>query len=443
MRPRTWTQRPLLWASCIVAAAAMGFVVLQMAKAPLAPHEAEALTLPQRPVHTEVMHFWVAGSERGALNVIRDAYTQRGGVWVDTAEPDNGALRRALIDRISTNTMPVAVLWQSNVELRDLAELGVFGNLDTVAEREHWNAVLPAAVRARVQIDGHYYMAPTNVHALNWVFYNANVLRRLGVAEPRTWPEMIAAMHKARDAGVRPVALGDGDWEVQILFTTVLAGSLGADDYRELITHRNAAMLEKPGALQAFEVLADVRALTPRRLRYHSWDDAAHALARGDAAFNFMGDWAKAEMVRAGASIGDNVGCMLTPGVQDALMLTVDGFAFPASADEQQAVARDALASVMLDRQVQMRFAAAKGALPARIDARPRQPDRCESILMERLADEAPTLQAPNAGLPSALAGDFQMLVSRFYQDASMTPEQGRQALVAIFRNSQAHASGS
>ncbi|HVY86091.1 MAG TPA: hypothetical protein VG943_13225, partial [Caulobacterales bacterium] len=133
MRPRTWTQRRLLWASCIVAAAAMGFVVLQMAKAPLAPHEAEALTLPQRPVHTEVMHFWVAGSERGALNVIRDAYTQRGGVWVDTAEPDNGALRRALIDRISTNTMPVAVLWQSNVELRDLAELGVFGNLDTVA----------------------------------------------------------------------------------------------------------------------------------------------------------------------------------------------------------------------------------------------------------------------------------------------------------------------
>ncbi|HVZ99605.1 MAG TPA: ABC transporter substrate-binding protein [Caulobacterales bacterium] len=442
MRAVAWKPGRIAAAALAAAALALGLVLLHAGGGRIATEQAQGAVLPERASHAEVMHFWNSGSERSALNEIRQAFERRGGAWIDTSEPDNGALRRALVERISTNTMPAAVLWQSNLELRDMAELGVFGNLDEVADREHWDALLPPAIRSRVRIDGHYYMAPTNVHAINWVFYNRNVLQRIGVDEPRTWPEMIAAMHRARAAGIRPVALGDGEWEVQIMFTTILAGALGREDYRRLISEQNPSVMDKPSALEAFKVLAEIRGMTRRGERYPGWDAAAHGLAHGEAAFNFMGDWAKAEMIRSGGVVGDSLGCMLTPGVQNAIMLTVDGFAFPATTDPEHIAARNMLASVMLNREVQMRFAAAKGTLPARIDARPRQPDRCESILMERLADDTPQLQAPNAGLPSGLAGDFQMLVSRFFADDSMTPEQGRAAMAAMFRSAANRARG-
>jgi glucose/mannose transport system substrate-binding protein len=389
------------------------------------------------PVETapaEVMHFWNAGSERVALDLIRDAYVAQGGVWIDNAQTDHAMLRRALIERISTSTQPVAVLWQSNVELRDLAELGVFGDLDAVAKRENWDAVLSPAVRARVQVDGRYYMAPTNIHGNNWIFYNAPLLHRLGVAQPRTWPDLIAALHRLRAAGVRPVAIGPGDWEVQIIFASILAGSLGREDYRALISRQDANVLDKPSVIEAFRIFAQIRTIVSADPPYATWADAARAVAMGEAGFEFMGDWAKAEMARSGAQPGREAGCMLAPGSENAIILTVDGFAFPAPFTPARGAARDALASIVMDRDVQARFAIAKGALAVRTDAPPAHPDPCEAITIARLAEPAAPLAPPNAGLPSAMAGDFQALVSRFYNNPVMTPQQARDGLAAIFR---------
>ncbi|MES1199120.1 MAG: ABC transporter substrate-binding protein [Pseudomonadota bacterium] len=427
-------RRMLVAGAALSAVVAAGALLMTAHGPALAPSDAMGANM-TRPSPAEVMHFWNSGSERSALDVIRAVYVQRGGTWVDTSEADNPALRRAILERISTNTMPTAVLWQSNVEMRDLAELGVFGDIDSVARREHWDTLLPNAVRTRVQSDGHYYMAPTNVHNLTWVFYNEHVLQRLHMTQPHTWPEVIEVMHRAHAAGIRAVAIGDGDWEVQIMFTGIIAGSLGPHDYDALVSHHDFSVLSKPSALNAFNTLAEIRSMVRQGGRYKGWDDASHAIAHGDAAFQFMGDWAKAEMERAGGRVGEDIGCMLTPGVEHAVMLTIDGFAFPASDDPARIAARDMLADVILDRDVQARFAAEKGALPARLDSRPRQPDRCESILMERLADNSPALESISAGLPSGLSGDFQALVSRFFNDPHMTPEQARADAIALFRS--------
>jgi glucose/mannose transport system substrate-binding protein len=400
---------------------------------PMQPRDSAAATSNIEASPAEVMHFWIAGSERTALNHIRAAYEAQGGEWVDNAQDGHSALRRALIDRLSTNTPPVAVLWQSNIELRDLAELGVFGNLDAVAARENWDAVLSPAVRARVQIDGHYYMAPTNIHGSNWIFYNAPLLSRLGIAEPGTWPELLAAMRQVRAAGVRPIAIGPGDWEAQLMFTTILAGTMGREDYRQLISRQNAAALNNPGVLEAFRIFGEFRDITRRDTPYADWAAAAQAVAHGEAAFEFMGDWAKAEMMRTGAAPGREIGCMLAPGSQDALILTIDGFAFPTATTPARMAARDRLASVILNRDVQMRFATLKGTLAARADAPPLDTDRCEAIMIERLRDPAAPLEPPNAGLPSAQSGDFQIAVARFFRDPTITPQQGRDSLAAIF----------
>lgn len=403
--------------------------------APLDTGAARAAEPDARQGAVEVMHFWNAGSEREALNVFRDAYAARGGGWIDSALPDHASLRRAMMDRFSTGTPPEAVLWQSNIELRDLAELGLFVTLDDVARRENWDETLAPAVRARVQVNGHYYIAPTNVHGLNWIFYNTALLDRIGVGRPTTWDDVLTAMQRAEAIGVRGVAIGPGDWEGQMAFAAILAGTLGRDDYRRLMTHRDASILEKPGALEAFRIFGEFRDIALRHEPYPDWPRASHAVARGEAAFEFMGDWAKGEMMRVGAVPGRDVGCVLAPGSENALILTVDGFAFPTDPNSPNPAARRALASLLLDATSQRRFASVKGTIAARSDAMPTRPDACEITMIHLLRDPQAPLEPPNAALPSAQAGDYQIAIAGFFRDRDMTPQQGLALLRRVFEH--------
>ncbi|MEJ0061145.1 MAG: hypothetical protein WDM79_16940 [Terricaulis sp.] len=53
--------------------------------------------------------------------------------------------------------------------------------------------------------------------------------------------------------------------------------------------------------------------------------------------------------------------------------------------------------------------------------------------MLRGLVHPATALEPPNAGLPSSIAGDFQTLVSNYFHDRSMTPEQARAQLATIF----------
>jgi glucose/mannose transport system substrate-binding protein len=416
----------------ISALALLGPLAFDSDEALLEPAAAQAAAHVE-PAPAEVMHFWLAGSERAALDVFRDHYQAQHHIWIDSPMHGQSGLRRTLMDRFATGTPPTAVLWQSNNELRDLAELGLFAKLDMPANTQHWDAAIVPAVRELVQVDGHYYMAPTNIHGINWVFYSQPLLDRIGAEQPRTWPELIAVMRTLDAAGVRPVAIGPGDWETLTAFNGILSGSLGREDYRRLIHDQDASILDKPSALEAFRIYAELREIVHANRRYPGWSESAQAVARGEAGFQFMGDWAKGEMIRAGGQFGVDVGCMLAPGSENALMVTIDGFAFPADQAPERAAARNALAAAMLTPEVQLEFASAKGALGARMDAWPADPDVCEAIMIDRMSDDRAILFPPNAALPSALAGDYQIAMANYFNDPDMTPEQGLANLRAVF----------
>ncbi|MEJ0061146.1 MAG: ABC transporter substrate-binding protein [Terricaulis sp.] len=287
--------RLMVFGACI---AAIGALLLPSAFGvdtidTMRPSDSAGATLNVQASPTEVMHFWNSGSERAALNLIRDSYVAQGGEWIDNPQADHGTLRRALIDRLSTNTPPSrccgnpmssCAIWPSSACLA-ISTWSPRAIIGTRCSRR------PCAHAS--QIDGHYFMAPTNIHANNWIFYNAPLLRRLGIAEPQTWDEMLAAMERIRAAGVRPVAIGPGDWEAQILFGTIFAGTLGRDDYRDLISNRNPAVIDKPGVIEAFRIFGEIRDILRRDEPYADWASAAQAVAHGDAGFEFMGDWAK------------------------------------------------------------------------------------------------------------------------------------------------------
>ncbi|MGS0759512.1 sugar ABC transporter substrate-binding protein, partial [Roseateles sp. GG27B] len=67
---------------------------------------------------------------------------------------------------------------------------GVLANLDSVAQAEKWDSLLPKVVADVMKYKGNYVAAPVNVHRVNWMWANAAVLKKAGVATmPKTWDE--------------------------------------------------------------------------------------------------------------------------------------------------------------------------------------------------------------------------------------------------------------
>jgi glucose/mannose transport system substrate-binding protein len=54
----------------------------------------------------------------------------------------------------------------------------VLANIDDAAIRVKWDAVLPKVVADIMKYKGHYVAAPVNVHRVNWMWVNPEVLKK-------------------------------------------------------------------------------------------------------------------------------------------------------------------------------------------------------------------------------------------------------------------------
>lgn len=383
----------------------------------------------------EIMHFWVSGSESTALQSIRQAFEARGYTWVDSPQENNTTLRQTLVKRLAIGIPPTAIQWHANSEISDLANLGIIANIDDVATRENWDAILPEAVRQLITVDGSYYLAPTNIHGENWIYSSLPVLDRLGIEKPTTWPAFIDAFDRLAEAGIQPIAVGPGTWELRVMFSSILAGTLGRSNFRRLVENLDGSVLDTDGALEAFELMAKMRTYIQQDDRYDSWADASLAVAHGEAGFQFMGDWAKGEMLRDGARIGQEFACQLPPGSENTYLLVIDSFAFPPAPDLETDNLRQVLASTMLDRDVQVAFSASKGSVPVRLDTDQSELDACSQISLAQLHDPDALINPIPVGFPPAMAAEFQTIAGHYINHTNQTPQQGLAALKALMRN--------
>lgn len=417
-RIRSFIKRP--------AAAAAAFLILAVGTNSAMADDAVA----------EVMHFWISGSENAALQAVRQAFEDRGHTWVDNPQTGNAELRQSLVHRLSIGIPPTAIQWHANSEIDDLAGLGVIANIDGVAAREDWDAILPAAIRDLITVDGSYYLAPTNIHGENWVYSSLPALELIGRAQPTDWADFVGTMDALAAAGIRPIAVGPDAWEMRILFSSILAGTLGREKFKRLMDNRDASVLDGPEALEAFRIAAKLRRYIHTFGTYENWSAASLALARGEAGFQFMGDWAKGEMQRAGARIGHEFGCQLPPGAEDIYLLVIDSFAFPPAIDSQSSELREELASTMLDRDVQTAFSASKGSLPVRLDTLAANLDACSQVSLALLHDPEALIDPAPMNFPAEMAAEYQTLTAHFMNFDDRSPEQGLADLVALIQDS-------
>jgi glucose/mannose transport system substrate-binding protein len=317
----------------------------------------------------EVLHWWTSGGEAAALNVLKDDLAGQDIGWNDMPVAGGGgeAAMTALRARVTAGNPPTAVQ-MLGFDIQDWAAEGALGNLDEVAAAEGWDAVVPAALQEFSKYDGHWIAAPVNVHSTNWVWANAAVLEELGIAQPTTWDELIAAMEAVEASGRVALAHGGQPWQDATIFDGVVLSTGGPDFYRQAFIELDPEALGSDTMVQAFDRMTQLRGFVDDNFSGRDWNLASAMVINGEAAFQIMGDWAKGEFVNAGLTPGEDILCFRMPGTEGSVTFNSDQFAMFGVTDETAVANQAVMAAAIMSPAFQIAFYTVKGSVPARTD---------------------------------------------------------------------------
>ncbi|MBY6202589.1 ABC transporter substrate-binding protein [Maritalea mobilis] len=338
----------------------------------------------------EVLHWWTSGGEAAALNVLREDLSGQGVEWMDMPVAGGGGsdAMTVLRARVTSGNPPTAVQ-MLGFSIQDWAAEGVLANLDELAAEQNWGEVVPEALQRFSTYDGSWVAAPVNVHSTNWVWANTALMEELGIEQPTTWEEFVAAMQTAQDAGYTALAHGGQAWQDATIFDSMVMGVGGPDFYQASMVDLDPEALGSETMVEAFERMATLRGFVDDNFSGRDWNLATAMVVNGEALFQIMGDWAKGEFVNAGQTAGDEFQCFRVPGTEGTVTFNSDQFAMFAVEDADAQAAQLAMASAVMSPEFQIAFNLVKGSVPARTDIPSDQFDACGQMGMAQLAEAA------------------------------------------------------
>ena len=342
---------------------------------------AAAIAEPQ----AEVLHYWTSGGEAKSVAVLQEEFASNGGTWTDMPVAGGGgdAAMTALRARVLSGNAPTAVQLKGPA-IQEWYEEGVLADISAVAEANNWDAVLPASIAGHMKCEGTWCAAPVNVHRVDWIWANADVLSANGIAMPTTWEEFNAAASKLQAAGIIPLAHGGQAWQDATVFEAVALGILGAEGFHKAFVELDMDTLKSDDMKAVFDQMRTMRGFVDGNFSGRDWNLATAMVMNGEAAFQIMGDWAKGEFMAAGKVPGEDFLCASTPG--DGFLYNVDSFAMFAVDGEDKKAGQDLLAKLVVGKNFQEVFNLNKGSIPARTDVALDKFDSCALLSASDMA---------------------------------------------------------
>lgn len=338
----------------------------------------------------EVLHWWTSGGEAAALNVLRENLATGGIGWTDMPVAGGGGsdAMTVLRARVTAGNAPTAVQ-MLGFSIQDWAAEGALANLDALAAEQNWGDVVPEALQRFSTYDGHWVAAPVNVHSTNWVWANTALMEELGIEQPGTWEEFVAAMEAAEAAGYVALAHGGQAWQDATVFESMVMGVGGPEFYQSAMIDLDPEALGSEMMVEAFQRMETLRGFVDDNFSGRDWNLASAMVINGEALFQIMGDWAKGEFVNAGLTAGEEFQCFRVPGTEGTVTFNSDQFAMFNVTDPAAQEAQIAMASAVLSPEFQIAFNLVKGSVPARTDIPSDQFDACGQMGMAQLAEAA------------------------------------------------------
>ena len=351
----------------------------------------------------EVLHWWTSGGEAKSVAVLKDLLEKEGHTWKDFAVAGGGGdtAMTVLRSRAMAGNPPTAAQVKGP-QIQQWGDEGVLADLSRVARAEKWDDILPGVVADVMKYKGQYVAVPVNVHRINWMWCNPEVFRKAGAKVPKTWSELMEASRKIQAAGMTPIAFGGQNWQEATVFESIVIGVGGADFYRKALVQADLAALRSDTMVKAFERFKSIKKFTDKNAPGRDWNLATGMVIRGEAAMQFMGDWAKGEFTAAGKEPGVDYLAMPFPDTSEYFLFNVDSFIMFKQKNRAAGEAAEAMARLILQPKFQEVFNINKGSIPVRLGM-PR--DNFDSPAQRSMSDFVAT--AASGGLVPSMAHEM------------------------------------
>ena len=386
----------------------------------------------------EVLHWWTSGGEAAAVQELQKMLQKEGHTWKDFAVAGGaGANAMTALKSRAVSGNPPTAAQVKGPQIQEWAELGVLTNLDDVAQAEGWDAMVPKVVADIMKYDGHWVAVPVNVHRINWMWCNPDVFKKADVPYPQTWDDFFAACEKIRQAGFIPVGFGGQPWQEATAWESIVAGVGGPDFYQQTLVAADEEALSSPTMVKALEIFKKIKTYTDKNAPGRDWNLATAMVIKGEAAMQFMGDWAKGEFTAAGKVPGKDYDALTVPGTKDVFLFNVDSFIMFDVKDPAAQAAQKAMARLILSPDFQVAFNVNKGSIPVRsgISEKP-----FDAVAIAAMADFEATAQS--GGLLPSMAHEMAVspvvrgamfdVVTNFYNSDMSAEEAARQLAAAV-----------
>jgi len=376
----------------------------------------------------EVLHWWTSGGEAKSAAELKKIMQAKGHTWKDFAVAGGGGdnAMTVLKSRVVSGNSPAAAQVKGPA-IQEWAAEGVLANMDATAKAEKWDALLPKVVADVMKYKGNYVAAPVNVHRVNWIWANAEVLKKAGVAEmPKNWDEFFAAADKMKKAGFVAVAHGGQNWQDFTTFESVVLGTGGTKFYQDALVKLDAKALSSDTMKKSLETFRRIKSYTDPASPGRDWNLATAMVIQGKAGFQLMGDWAKGEFLAAGKAPGKDFVCAAAPGTANAFTFNVDSFILFKLKDAKAQAAQADFAAALLGNEFQESFNLNKGSIPVRLGMKMDKFDDCARLSGKDFVETAksgglvPSIAHGMAVKPAA-EGAIKDAVSQFWNDDKVT----------------------
>ncbi|MEL7098920.1 MAG: extracellular solute-binding protein [Pseudomonadota bacterium] len=250
-------------------------------------------------------------------------------VNINDREAHKSAIRNFL-----TADAPDVTSWYPGNRMAPFVDAGLFMPVDDVWDANGFREDL-AAIEPTMTRDGKTWGVPYSYY--QWgIYYRSDIFEILGLEEPGTWDELLAACGTMKENGVTPFTIGTKFlWTAAGVFDYInlrtngydvhnglTAGEIKYTDPRIVQTMENwAQLIEECGFVDNHASM--------------SWQDALAPFANGDAAMYVMGNFAVDGMKNAGLTY-DQIDYFpfpeITPGLPRAEEAPADAFFIPTNA---------------------------------------------------------------------------------------------------------------
>src|SRR5262249_46844318 len=263
----------------------------------------------------QMLHWWTSGGEAAALDVIKQAVAKQGFVWKDVpvAGGGGGAAMTTLKANVAAGKPPPPPP-SPRQHTPENVQQGALARLSSLADKDGWDKVVPAALQKFAKTNGKWGAVPINIHSVNWIWLNKAVMEKIGGTEPKSFDEFVALLDKAKKAGVIPLALGGQPWQEATMFDSIVPSTARTHFYQKAFIDLDESALKSDTMKKSFDNLANLRDYVDPNYAGRDWNLATAMVIKGDALVQVMGDWAKGEFAAAHKEAGKDFLCYRFPG---------------------------------------------------------------------------------------------------------------------------------